>query len=268
MSIKIYNVGFNSVRIGSVNESSPLDLFASGEEGVWYDPSDLSTLYQDEAGTIAVTQDGDPVGLMMDKSGNNNHATQSVGSSKPVYRTDGTLHWIEGTTDFMNSPLFTLNENWFVSYVVSMNTYNNYHGVWRFLEEGGSVTSSTTSILEDYTRNTRDRVLTSRTGSLGDIYNATGALPSANTRYLAWAGYNPNATYHVGEEWDGNQNLVSIPNLVRGSGSGSLSLFRGYTGDIMPGKIYEFILSTGTQVPETSRISINSSLRNKHGITL
>jgi len=46
----------------------PASLFASGEQGAWYDPSDLTTLYQDSAGTTPVTADGDPVGLMLDKS--------------------------------------------------------------------------------------------------------------------------------------------------------------------------------------------------------
>jgi hypothetical protein len=74
---------------------SPLDLFQSGEQGAWYDPSDLTTLFQDAAGTIPVVSDGDPVGLMQDKSGNGSDATQSVSASRPTYRTDGTLHWLE-----------------------------------------------------------------------------------------------------------------------------------------------------------------------------
>jgi len=47
---------------------SPLSLFASGEQGAWYDPSDLSTMFQDSAGTTPVTADGQPVGLILDKS--------------------------------------------------------------------------------------------------------------------------------------------------------------------------------------------------------
>lgn len=43
-------------------------LFASNEPGVWYDPSDLSTLFQDAAGTTPVTGVEQPVGLMLDKS--------------------------------------------------------------------------------------------------------------------------------------------------------------------------------------------------------
>ncbi len=45
-------------------------LFSAGEQGVWYDPSDLSTMYQDAAGTISVTAVGQPVGLILDKSKN------------------------------------------------------------------------------------------------------------------------------------------------------------------------------------------------------
>lgn len=46
----------------------PSKLFANGEQGVWYDPSDLTTLYQDAAGTTQVTAVERPVGLMLDKS--------------------------------------------------------------------------------------------------------------------------------------------------------------------------------------------------------
>ena len=43
-------------------------IFANNEQGFAYDPNDLSTLYQDAAGTIPVTSVGQPVGLILDKS--------------------------------------------------------------------------------------------------------------------------------------------------------------------------------------------------------
>lgn len=46
---------------------NPRALFANGEQGVWYDPNDLSALFQDSAGTTPVTAAGQPVGLMLDK---------------------------------------------------------------------------------------------------------------------------------------------------------------------------------------------------------
>ncbi|WP_027714898.1 hypothetical protein [Desulfuromonas sp. TF] len=81
---------------------TPLSLFASGEQGVWYDPSDLSTLFQDAAGTTPAGV-GDPVGLMLDKSGNGNHASQETSSKKPILRLSGGLIYLEfdGVDDFL-----------------------------------------------------------------------------------------------------------------------------------------------------------------------
>lgn len=47
---------------------NPLNLFSASEPGVWYDPSDLTTLFQDNNGTTPVTAVNQPVGLMLDKS--------------------------------------------------------------------------------------------------------------------------------------------------------------------------------------------------------
>ena len=55
---------------------TPAKLFENGELGAWYDPSDLSTLFRDTAGTVPVTADGQTVGLMRDKSGNGLDLTQ------------------------------------------------------------------------------------------------------------------------------------------------------------------------------------------------
>ena len=60
------------------------ELFANGEQGVWYDPSDLSTLFQDAAGTAPVTGVEQPVGLMLDKSGRGNHASQATTTARPI----------------------------------------------------------------------------------------------------------------------------------------------------------------------------------------
>ena len=43
-------------------------LFANNEQGFYYDQNDLSTMFQDSAGTVPVTGAGQPVGLMLDKS--------------------------------------------------------------------------------------------------------------------------------------------------------------------------------------------------------
>lgn len=87
---------FSMRRFGfAFSRFTPADLFKNGEQGVWLDPSDLKTMFQDVNGLVPVTKDGDPVALIKDKSGNNNHATQTTATRRPIYRTDGSLHWLE-----------------------------------------------------------------------------------------------------------------------------------------------------------------------------
>lgn len=56
------------MRRSGARRFSPAALFAASETGVWYDPSDLTTLFQDTAGTTPVTTPGQTVALMLDKS--------------------------------------------------------------------------------------------------------------------------------------------------------------------------------------------------------
>lgn len=82
-------------------------LFSNGEQGFFYDPNDLSTMYQNAAGTIPVTAAGQPVGLIKDKSGRNNHAFQTVSASRPILRRNATTgaHYLafDGVDDFLQS---------------------------------------------------------------------------------------------------------------------------------------------------------------------
>lgn len=89
--------------IDTKSSFSPLALFAAGEQGAWYDPSDLSTLFQDSTGATPVTAAGQPVGLIRDKSGRGNHASQVTDSSKPILRNTGNLWYLEfdGVDDFL-----------------------------------------------------------------------------------------------------------------------------------------------------------------------
>ena len=66
----------------------PLSLFAGGAQGMWYDPSDPATLFEDSAGTVPASVGG-PVARMLDKSGRGNHAVQSTAAARPILRQDG-----------------------------------------------------------------------------------------------------------------------------------------------------------------------------------
>ena len=103
----------NTFGTGSFVSANGLDaLFLAGEGGVFYDPSVPNTLFTDSAGTIPAVAD-DPIGRMLDLSGNNNHAIQTVDLDRPIYRTAGGLHWLE--FDGVNSCMITTNNVGFAS---------------------------------------------------------------------------------------------------------------------------------------------------------
>lgn len=63
---------------------TPALWFLASEQGVWYDPSDMATMFTDSAGTTPVTAVEQPVGKILDKSGRGNHVTQATTAQKPV----------------------------------------------------------------------------------------------------------------------------------------------------------------------------------------
>ena len=84
---------------------SPLTLFSGSEEGGYYDPSDLSTLWQDAAGTVPVTTDGQTVNRIDDLSGNGLHLRSDTAGgvgSGVVYKGAG---YLEATNDINDNEI-------------------------------------------------------------------------------------------------------------------------------------------------------------------
>lgn len=94
-----------SYSLGLQTSFSLKDLFANGEAGALYTPWDLSTMYQDAAGTTPAAIDS-PVGLLVDQSGNGKDAAQSTDAGRPILReTAGGFRYLEpdGTDDLMTA---------------------------------------------------------------------------------------------------------------------------------------------------------------------
>jgi len=93
---------------------SPYALFTAGEQGLWFDPSDIRTLFQDTAGTIPVTAVGQSVARINDKSGRGNHATQATAGSRPILRQDASgRNYLEfdGVDDFLSTASINLSSS-------------------------------------------------------------------------------------------------------------------------------------------------------------
>ena len=75
-------------------------LYSDGENGALYVPQPIvngtQALFQGSAGTVPVTADGDPDGLTIDQSPNNNNASQSVSAERPLYNLENGIHSLKG----------------------------------------------------------------------------------------------------------------------------------------------------------------------------
>jgi len=91
---------------------TPSDLFTT-EDGDWFDPSDLSKMWQDLAKTTAVTSDGDPVMVIEGQLGVDDLVSITIALS-PVYKTAGGKHWLQfdKTNDYLKFDTLDVQGSW------------------------------------------------------------------------------------------------------------------------------------------------------------
>ncbi len=148
------SVATATITIATSGGFSPLSLGPS----LWFDSSDLSTLFQDAAGAVPVTADGHAIALIRDRSGNNRDLTQATNGLRPVYRTAGGLSWFEfdGTRTALLAARYTTNADSFCvawasrkDNVADKSVIAGVTGGQTWL--GDSVTGATSPSVEFYT---------------------------------------------------------------------------------------------------------------------
>lgn len=228
---------------------TPADLFASGEAGVWFDPSDFSTLFQDVAGTIPVTATGQAVALIRDKSRTN---TGSPLSSELIVNgsfatdtdwTKGTGWTISGGTAnrASSASITTLSQAFsFVagrSYVISFDVVSITSGGFfvRFIggtnQSGPTVTTagSYSQVMVAITGNVTFALSVSSAGTAGVIDNVSvrELLTSDAVQTISTARpvlQNDGTNYYL--SFDGVDDIMFTGNIDL-SGTDAISVFSG-----------------------------------------
>ena len=132
-------VGFGSIAAGAAaGANDPISILGSKLKA-WYDHSDLSTLWQDTAGTTAVAADSDPCARVDDKSGNGYNKLQSDTGLRPLWRNNGgidRLVYASGAYMAVANPGFPLNG---LHYFAVVDPPDGTEGrVMNFNTDGGS----------------------------------------------------------------------------------------------------------------------------------
>jgi hypothetical protein len=165
--------------------ASPAALFAAGEQGLWYDYSDLSTVFQDAAGTIPGAV-GSVVGLVRDKSGRGNHASQATTSKKPILRQSGSLFYLQfdGVDDALVTGNMDLSASDKLSLFVALDKLSNAAlGIFAELQTVGSngtfrfsAPENTSGPYKLYSKGTALQAATSPNYTAPDVAVVTGTM--------------------------------------------------------------------------------------------
>jgi hypothetical protein len=191
------NAGLLTPVLGDPVPWSPRRLYAAGEAGGWWNPSDLTTekvawalanpgftpaqflavfpnhaLFQDDAGTIPTALLGQPVGCALDQSGNGNTLIQPSAGSRPIL--DARINELVGTTTLATQSVTTYAADYLLSFSGT-----------------GTVTMSGSSTAGPLVgTGVGQRVELAFTAGPGTLtLTVTGTVTDADLRLAQWDGY-------------------------------------------------------------------------------
>ena len=237
-----------AINIGTrIGGFSPATLFAASEPGGWYDPSDLTTLFQDSAGTTPVTAAGQSVGMVLDKSGRGNHLTQSSLSNRPIYGIEpfgGRRNLLTYTEQFDNAAWTKTNVTATAS-VLTETTATGFHNVQGNYSNDGA--SKTWAVSVEVKANGRDFAWIDEGSAAGAVFTVNLTNGSVNLLGAAWTSVTVTA---VGDGW---YRVVGI--MTRAT-----SLFRYKVGPALDASTLSYVgdASKGIQV-RNAQLEISST---------
>lgn len=122
----IQTAGSKAGTITDAKEQFIASLFTSTVKGGWYDPSDLSTMFQDPDGTIPVTGTNQKVGLILDKSQGLVYGSELIAN----FNFDsGSTNWAGGSSP-NPQPISTFgtieNGNFNINFTVASNPFGQF----------------------------------------------------------------------------------------------------------------------------------------------
>lgn len=258
---------------------SPSALFSAGEQGIWLDPSDFSTMFQDSAGTTPVTAADQYVGKILDKSGRGNHATQSDNAKRPQLKlADGKYYLqFDGSDDLLataNIDLSATDKLTILAGAMKAVELSTVGFICEFSQNLGSYNG--TFALAQSGSNSIDRKSWSfyTKGTVVEVYRQARTYAAPITNVLSGKFYNAAAT--LADQIVLRVNAASPPTIYNGPGLtaagnyGNLPLYIGARANgtlLLNGRIYSLIIR-GASTADSTLANAERWVADKTGITL
>ena len=249
----------------------PTSLFSSGEKGLFYDFSDMASLFQDVAGTTPITASGQLSARINDKSGNGNYATQSNVAWCPQFLQAGGLSYmsLDGVDDeWATSAAMALGGADILTICAGVRKLNNAAGI--VCESNPNVVASPGAIM-----------LFSGVGSLGTGYTSTArgdaTYTSSQGAFSSASGDDKSVLYSThsisGDLSTLRKNGIAGASSVDDKGSGSFADHVLYIGGRGSGSIQFYghiysLLIIARSLTTTERSQLEAWTAVKAGVTL
>ena len=255
----VFSSIFKSV-IPDVNWN-PSAIFYNGEIGAWYDPSDITTLFQDNLGATPVTAVGQTVGRILDKSGRGNHATQATLAQRPTYQIDsGGFPYLsfDGVDDGMLTGTIT----------PGTNKVQVFSGVRKL--------SDATAVIAEFSANrSANSGAWTILGTTGYSWGSRGSLLPASVNSSAIAAPVTNVLTGIGDIGADVQTLringIQVATSSADQGTGNYLAYplyigrRGGTTLPFSGRIYSFITRFGPNLTTDQITSTETWVNSRTG---
>ena len=217
------------------------------------------TLFQDSLGTIPVTGHMQPIGRVLDKSGNGNHAHQPNSAFRPLWQNNGGLKsfWFDGADDHLLSTLVAGNSN-------AMTYWVNYRAESQtgyLIHEGSNDTvRSTMSYAVLVNLSGMDSLVFSGAVTVFPSQINLSTLAEMQGDKSALTGFfrapTNSVNYTIPSEINANTQMVIGCRVTNGTPA---VFFRGH--------IYSLIIRS-TLTPEAQALPIRQLLATRSGVTL
>lgn len=211
---------------------SPADLFASGEEGFWYDAQDLSTQWEDDGKVTAASEDS-VVGYIADKSGTGTDVSTGATANKPILRlVDGVYHWeVDSNAILAGSGSWSATDPFHMFVCASITGTSANDGLF-FIGDGATSNAQRAVGIQNN--------ITLKVDTRGSDARASGVLPNINVLEGRFDASDA-ATDFISAAFNGGA-FTTTDGTVNALTVNDVSLFKGVTNNTPEGDYYSFLL--------------------------